>query len=137
MAEIKNSQVVSGIGDQNNTNPLDYPNGMQDPANTSVEEDGSFRGGRTKVNPTDMSGESGRPTGAYSTESLPSQMEGTSGKIAYNGMAPNGENSSGIPAAQAVDPITFGDPNNTAVDFKENHMPSGENYTKRGFNTPV
>lgn len=34
-------------------------------------------------------------------------------------MAPSGENSSGIPAAQPITPMTYGDPNNTAVDHKD------------------
>jgi hypothetical protein len=53
------------------------------------------------------------------------------------GMAPSGENSSGIPAAQPIDPITFGDPNDTSLDFRDNYMEQGTEVTKRGFDTPV
>lgn len=33
------------------------------------------------------------------------------------GMAPSGQNSSGIPAAQPITPQTYGDPNGSAGDF--------------------
>lgn len=110
MAEVKNSQVVSGVGDQGNTNPLDYPNGMQDPNYTSIEETGAFEGGRTKIKPTDMSGVSGQPTGASYDESLASQKAG--GKVGVGTIA-TGDNDSGIPAATPITPLTYGDPNNS------------------------
>ena len=58
------------------------------------------------------------------------------------GMAPSGENSSGIPAAQPIDPITFGDPNDTTLDFKDTLETGaiggkGGDISKRGFDTAV
>lgn len=106
--EVKNSQVVSGVGDQNNTNPLDYPNGMQDANYTSIEETGAFEGGRTKINPTDMSGVSGKHTGASYDESLASQKAGSGTNVATAS-----EGDATMPMAIPIEPMTYGDPNNS------------------------
>lgn len=92
-------------------NPLDYPNGVQDPNNMQAPDQSA--GGKTKITPTDMSGEGGKPM-----HTIPSQMEGSDGQVAYNGQT-SGENTSGIPAAQPIEPMMYGDPNNTAVDHKD------------------
>lgn len=120
--------VASGDGGNMNI-------GLSDPNKTSPMESqggGRFAGKETPLfgdnakKDSDLSGLSGKQQGSYYDQSIPSMME------RMPTMAPSGENSSGIPAAQPIDPLTFGDPNNTATDKKDNYIPSGpEVDTKR------
>lgn len=83
------------------------PNGMQAPNQSA--------GGNTKVSPTSKEGASYQGTSGYGFMTNDPSMK-------IQGEAPSGENSSGIPAAQPIEPMTFGDPNNTAIDAKDGHM---------------
>lgn len=100
--------------------------GMQDP--NGMQAPNQSAGGKTKINPTDMSG----------ADSRNQHINGD--KVSLNGMAPSGENSSGIPAAQPIDPLTFGDPNDTALDFKDGpgldtvSITDGPDVERHGFN---
>lgn len=83
--------------------------GMQDP--NGMQAPNQSAGGKTKVNPTQMDG----------MQSM-SAVEGygyMSPDLKNVGMAPSGENSSGIPAAQPIPIMTFGDPNDTGLDFRD------------------
>ena len=82
--ETKNSQVVSGVNDMI-TNPLAYPNGLQDPNNMVTADQAA--GGKTKIQPTDQTG----------ADSRNQHINGE--QVSLNGEAPNGANSSGIPEA--------------------------------------
>lgn len=109
--------------------------GMSDPMGSLAPNQSA--GGATKVNPTSKEGPAYQGTQGYGfmTNDPSMKIQGGApgngnGKITDN----NGQgNSSGIPAAQPIDPITYGDPNNSAVDAKENHVPGGMGETRRGF----
>jgi hypothetical protein len=83
--------------------PLAYPNGVQDPGN--MEAPDQEAGGNTKIEPTDMSGDSGRPTGGSYDESLASMKAEmpTEGDSGYH--------------IEPVEPELYGDPNNTTAEF--------------------
>jgi len=84
-------------------------------------------GGATKIKPTSKDGASYQGTSGYG-------FMVNSGPTGMPTMAPSGENSSGIPAAQPIDPITFGDPNDTAVDANDSGTTQGTDIFRRGFN---
>lgn len=87
--------------------------GMSNPGNTAYMEQGQFTGGRTKIKQS--------ATPAHPTE-----------QTGYGYMSPalknvgyaTGENTSGIPAAQPINPMTFGDPNDTSLDFRDGSNPN-------------
>jgi len=102
---------------------------IRDPNNTSPlasEGGGPFSGkevpmfGKTKITPT-----------GPSADSRDQHINGD--KVSYNGLAPSGENSSGIPAAQPIDPLTYGDPNDSAVDAKDGYSVTGTDEERHGF----
>lgn len=99
---------------------------MEDPNNTSPMEivgGGPFAGGDVpqfgafKNTKTDMSGPSGmmsqqyagNETGLDSSESM---------------MHPTQSDSTSLPVAGTVNPMTFGDPNDTSLDFKDGSDPN-------------
>jgi hypothetical protein len=97
--------------------------GMSDPNNMQAPNQSA--GGKTKIKPSESS-----------VDSRDQHINGD--KVSLNGMAPSGENSSGIPAAQPIDPLTFGDPNDSALDFKDGMDPnsvdpSGPDIERHGF----
>lgn len=107
------------------------PNHMQAPNQSA--------GGATKVNKTDLSGPSGVQQGANFADSsqsskdffMPSPAPGNgSGALTDN---KGTGNSSGIPAATPVEPLLFGDPNNTAVDYKDNYQETSSDKEGRDF----
>lgn len=106
--------------------------GMYNPGNVAPMEQGQFTGGSTKIQPSATAPHAGEQVGyGYMSPELKDV-----------GFAPSGENSSGIPAAQPIDPLTFGDPNDTAMDFKDGqgintYNLTGKDYEKHGFETPV
>lgn len=94
---------------------------MSDPMGTNSPDQSA--GGKTKIRPTDKSGSSYQGTNGYGF-----MVNGE--KVMPNGGAPgngngsitdnNGQgNSSGIPAAQPIPIMTFGDPADTGLDFKD------------------
>lgn len=107
---------------------------VKDPNNTAIDMDeaSNMSMGKTKISPTDMSGPSSQVAGyGYMSSDLKNV-----------GMAPSGENSSGIPAAQPINPLTFGDPNDTGMDFKDGsgintYSLTGKDYEKHGFDTAI
>ncbi len=100
--------------------------GMSNPNNSAFMEQGQFTGGKTKIRPTSKDGTSYQGTSGYGFMTNDASMKA-------QGFAPSGENSSGIPAAQPIDPITFGDPNDTAVDANDHGTTQGSDVTRRGF----
>lgn len=102
--------VASGDGGNMNI-------GMQDPNNSIAPNQSA--GGKTKVQPTEQS-----------VDSRDQHINGD--KVSFNGMAPDG-NSSGIPAAVPIDPLTYGDPNDTAVDHKDGYSTTGADEERHGF----
>lgn len=127
--------------------------GMKDPNNSAQsnlpgESPMVGPGGKTKINPTDQSGVTSQ-NGGYGY-----MINGD--KVMPNGGAPgngngsitdnNGQgNSSGIPAAQPINPLTFGDPADTGLDFRDGMNPNsvviqggGTNDIKKyGFDSPA
>jgi len=106
--------------------------GMSDPNGTLAPNQSA--GGATKINKTDMSGPSSDVSGyGHMSASLKDvgQAPGNgSGVITDN----NGQgNSSGIPAAQPIPVMTFGDPNDTAVDFRDGYKETGSDVSRYGF----
>ncbi len=82
--------------------------GMYDPGTSSPNQSA---GGKTKIQPSADAPHAGEQVGyGYMSPDLKNV-----------GMAPSGENSSGIPAAQPISIMTYGDPNNTAVDAKDGY----------------
>ena len=69
-------------------------------------------GGKTKISPTQKDGESYNGTKGYGFMTNSPTMQS-------QGMAPDGDNSSGIPAAQPIPIMTFGDPMDTGLDFRD------------------
>jgi len=112
------------------TNPLSYTEGapgIQDP--NGIQAPNQTAGGKTKINKS-----------APSVDSREQHINGD--KVSLNGMAPGGENSSGIPAAQPIPIMTFGDPNDTAIDFKDGSnidtvsiIGGGQDVERYGFDT--
>jgi hypothetical protein len=94
---------------------------VRDPMNTALDMDdaGLPPMGKTKISKTDLSGPSGKPQGANYDDSMASSKE-----FFMPSMAPTGENSSGIPAAKSTDPLTFGDPNDSSLDFRDGSDPN-------------
>ncbi len=85
---------------------MDLPDiGMSDPGGTFPTNQSA--GGNTKVTPTSREGASYQGTSGYGFMTNDPSMK-------IQGMAPSGENSSGIPAAQPIIPLTSGDPNHIA-----------------------
>lgn len=91
--------------------------GMSDPGQTSpnlaqgasyeIPMDGAF-----KITKTDMGGASGMMSQQYAGNEL--------GYDSHTpGYVPTIDNSVSLPVAGAVDPLTFGDPNDTSLDFKD------------------
>lgn len=94
-------------------NPLSFE--IQDPNNTAPLQafgGGPFAGkdapdfGKSKITSTDMSGESGQAL--HTIQSMADRM-------------PTQSDDSGLGGVQSIDPITFGDPNNSAVDAKDGY----------------
>lgn len=128
-----------GLGDSNNTAQSNLPG----------ESAMVGSGGKTKVNTSDASGPSYAGTQGYgfnvndpSTEIQGGAPGNGSGVITDN----NGQgNSSGIPAAQPIPIMTFGDPNDTGLDFRDGLNPDsvtiqggGKGDIKRyGFDSPA
>lgn len=81
--------------------------GMSDPNGTGAPNQSA--GGKTKIRPS-------ADTAPYNGTSGYGYMTSDS-KMKIEGMAPSGENSSGIPAAQPITPMTFGDPNMSVGEF--------------------
>ncbi len=88
--------------------------GVTDPNNSALDMDDSNvpSTGKTKISPTDKSGPAYSGTQGYGFDVADPELK-------IQGMAPSGENSSGIPAAQPIPIMTYGDPNNTAIDKKD------------------
>lgn len=106
--------------------------GTSDPMGTNAPNQSA--GGATKVNKTDMSGPSSEVSGyGHMSPDLANvgQAPGNgSGVLTDN----NGQgNSSGIPAAKPIEPMTFGDPNHTAIDAKENSTLGAGETERHGF----
>jgi hypothetical protein len=96
MLNLNNMGVFSNLPSDSSLPEI----GMSDPNNTEAPNQSA--GGKTKISPTDLSGPSGTPMHSVNGE-----------QVLLNGDAPSGENSSGIPAATPITPLTYGDPNNT------------------------
>ena len=107
--------------------------GMSDPSNTNPSNPSA--GGNTKIQPSN--------TPAHPTEQVGYGYMTSDSKMKIDGFAPSGENSSGIPAAQPINPITFGDPNDSSVDFRDGmsidtiDIAGKNDYVKRGFDTAI
>lgn len=108
----------------------DYP---EDPNHTAwdqwkdtpYEKSAGEVGGKSKITKTDMSGASSAGMQGYGFMTNDASMK-------IQGMAPDG-NSSGIPAAKPISPITYGDPNDSAIDHKDGFSPTGIDETRHGF----
>lgn len=101
----------------------DYGNTAQEPLPVPGESPMVGPGGKTKIVPTSKDGDSYQGTIGYGfmvngavTKSQGGAPGNGNGSITDN----NGTgNSSGIPAAQPIEPLVFGDPNDTGLDFKD------------------
>ena len=84
--------------------------GTSDPMGTNAPLQSA--GGKTKVSPTSQEGPSYQGANGYGFMTNDASMK-------IQGEAPSGQNSSGIPAAQPIQPLTYGDPNQTAMDAQD------------------
>lgn len=106
--------------------------GMSNPNNSAVTN--ASAGGKTLIRPSATAPHVGEQVGyGYMSPALKDvgQAPGNgSGVMTDN----NGQgNSSGIPAAQPVPVMTYGDPNNSAIDKKEDFSPDGIGESRYGF----
>lgn len=107
---------------------------MSDPGNTQAPNQSA--GGKTKIVPTDMSGPSDGNSGyGFMTNNQSMQIQGGAPGNGNGSLTDNNGtgNSSGIPAAQPIDPLTYGDPNDSAIDHKDGFSPTGIDEERHGF----
>lgn len=109
-----------GMSDPNSTSPLEIAGGGPFKGK-SVPDYGQFKGSKT-----DRSGESYQGQQGYGFMTNDASMK-------IQGNAPSGQNSSGIPAAKPITPMTYGDPNDSAVDSKDGFSPTGIDTERYGF----
>lgn len=125
---------------ENIANHPDIEIGLSDPNRTSPNliEGGSFNipmNGAFKKTKTDMSGPSGQATGSNYEESISSMKARMPERI----------NDVSLPQAKEIDVLTFGDPNDTSLDFKDGKNPNTVtirggavgDITHYGFNGPA
>jgi hypothetical protein len=79
---------------------------------SDARDEGIGAGGATKIVKTDMSGPGGQPIYQTPEGSWP-------GTLTPGDKIPSRKDGVSLPVAAAVDPMTFGDPNDTAEDFKD------------------
>lgn len=106
--------------------------GTSDPMGTGAPNQSA--GGKTLIRPSNTPPHDGEQVGyGYMSPALKDvgQAPGNgNGTLTDN----NGQgNSSGIPAAQPIEPMTYGDPNNSAIDHKDGFSPDGIGESRYGF----
>lgn len=77
-----------------------------------AKNEGIGAGGATKIKKTDMSGPGGQPIYTVPEGSWP-------GTLNASDKVPARRDGVSLPVAAAIDPMTFGDPNDSAEDFKD------------------